>query len=256
MRALSKAIWAAPNVMVHKSGSPLLSITNLHVSYGPVRAVAGVSFYLDAGEIVSIVGSNGAGKTSLIRCLAGMVPACAGTISLADTDLTGLPSSEVCERGVVQVAEGRQIFPSMSVEENLLLGAHLRRARHAKKESMARVYGIFPRLKERRRQVAGTLSGGEQQMLAIGRALMAQPQVLMFDEPSLGLSPLLTQEMFDCLRNLHEQGLSILLVEQNVVESLRLCQRAYVLENGTIAHQGAGADLLHDDRVRQAYLGL
>jgi len=252
---LSKVIWEAAQTMMPEN-RPLLQVENLHVAYGSVQAVSGVSVSLHAGEIVSIVGANGAGKTSLIRCIAGMVPASAGQIILDSERITHLPSFEVCERGIVQVAEGRQIFPSMSVEENLNLGAHLRCARTAQSENLAHVYATFPRLKERRRQLAGTLSGGEQQMLAIGRALMAQPRVLMFDEPSLGLSPLLTKEMFAVIDRLHKDGLSILLVEQNVVESLQICQRACVLENGRITHQGAGQELLHDDRVRQAYLGL
>jgi len=255
-----KAIWGALRTMSDENAPPnrpaLLRVDNLHVCYGSVQALAGVGFVLHEGEIVSIVGSNGAGKTSLIRSIAGMVSVAAGQISLGGEDVTGLAPSETCERGIVQVAEGRQIFPSLSVQENLTLGAHLRRARQAGKDTLARVYATFPRLQERRTQAAGTLSGGEQQMLAIGRALMMQPRVLMLDEPSLGLSPLLTQEMFNVVRRLHADGLGILLVEQNVVESLRLCQRAYVLENGTIAHQGCGAELLHDDRVRQAYLGL
>ncbi|WP_199722887.1 ABC transporter ATP-binding protein [Pusillimonas sp. NJUB218] len=236
--------------------APLLDIRDLRVSYGEAEALAGVSFHINRGEIVSIVGANGAGKTTLIRAIAGMIPATSGQVDFEGRPILGLDSTQVCELGIAQVPEGRQIFPSLSVEENLRLGATLRRSRAGRQNNIDRVYNTFPRLAERKTQKAGTLSGGEQQMLAIGRALMANPMLVMFDEPSLGLSPLLTEEMFDVVRSLHANGLSVLLVEQNVVESLELCDRAYVLETGAMVLEGAGEALLQDDRVRQAYLGL
>ncbi|MDR1967522.1 MAG: ABC transporter ATP-binding protein [Burkholderiaceae bacterium] len=236
--------------------TPLLEVSGLQVYYGQAQALAGVSCHVGQGEIVSIVGANGAGKTTLIRAIAGMAPARAGAIRFNGQDITGAATAQVCEAGIAQVPEGRQIFPSLSVEENLRLGAVLRRARAARARNLERVYTSFPKLAERRSQHAGTLSGGEQQMLAIGRALMASPLLVMFDEPSLGLSPLLTHLMFDIIATLHREGLSVVLVEQNVVESLALCQRAYVLENGAMTLEGSGDELLNDDRVRQAYLGL
>jgi branched-chain amino acid transport system ATP-binding protein len=235
---------------------PLLEVGQLRVCYGEAEAIADVSFHIMPGEIVSIVGANGAGKTTLIRAIAGMLPAAAGSIRFAGKDIMGLDSSGVCDLGIAQVPEGRQIFPSLSVEENLLLGGSLRRAKADRKRNLEHVYTTFSRLAERRTQRAGSMSGGEQQMLAIGRAMMANPLLIMFDEPSLGLSPALTDSMFDVIAALHGTGLSIVLVEQNVVESLALCQRAYVLENGAIALEGTGKDLLNDDRVRQAYLGI
>jgi branched-chain amino acid transport system ATP-binding protein len=238
------------------TSTPLLEVSDLQVYYGQAQALAGVSFQVRQGEIVSIVGANGAGKTTLIRAIAGMAPARSGVIRFNGQDIIGRAAHQVCEAGIAQVPEGRQIFPSLSVEENLRLGAVLRRARADRARNMERVYTNFPRLAERRGQHAGTLSGGEQQMLAIGRALMANPLLVMFDEPSLGLSPLLTHHMFDVISTLHREGLSVVLVEQNVVESLALCQRAYVLESGAMTLEGTGDQLLGDDRVRQAYLGL
>jgi branched-chain amino acid transport system ATP-binding protein len=236
--------------------APLLEVSGLQVYYGQAQALAGVSFHVQPGEIVSIVGANGAGKTTLIRSIAGMAPARTGVIRFSGQDITGQATAQVCEAGIAQVPEGRQIFPSLSVEENLRLGAVLRRARADRARNLERVYTSFPKLAERRGQHAGTLSGGEQQMLAIGRALMANPLLVMFDEPSLGLSPLLTHHMCHIIATLHQEGLSVVLVEQNVMESLTLCQRAYVLENGAMTLEGSGAELMDDDRVRQAYLGL
>lgn len=236
--------------------APLLDVRDLRVSYGEAEALAGVSFHINRGEIVSIVGANGAGKTTLIRAIAGMIPATGGQVHFEGRPILGLDSTRVCELGIAQVPEGRQIFPSLSVEENLRLGATLRRSRADRQTNIDRVYSTFSRLAERKTQRAGTLSGGEQQMLAIGRALMANPMLVMFDEPSLGLSPLLTEEMFDVVRSLHANGLSVVLVEQNVVESLEWCDRAYVIETGAMVLEGEGKALLQDDRVRQAYLGL
>jgi branched-chain amino acid transport system ATP-binding protein len=234
----------------------MLSVQNLDLHYGDAQALDGVSLDVPEREIVAIVGANGAGKSSLIRAIAGMETPSAGRITWNGADITGWPSHRVCELGIGQVAEGRQIFPTMSVADNLELGAVSAAARRSSAETLAYVYRRFPRLAERRHQAAGTLSGGEQQMLAIGRCLMGRPQLMMFDEPSLGLSPALVQEVFRVIKQLHEEGLTIVLVEQNVAVSLKLAQHAYVLENGRIVMSGRGEELLHDDRVRQAYLGL
>jgi branched-chain amino acid transport system ATP-binding protein len=236
--------------------SALLEVAGLDLYYGDAQALAGISLTVEKGEIAVIVGSNGAGKSSLIRTIAGIERPRAGTIRYKGIDIAGLPSHQVCEMGIGQVAEGRQIFPTMSVEENLQMGALLKRARARLKISLREAYAMFPRLEERRTQFAGTLSGGEQQMLAIGRALMGQPELLMFDEPSLGLAPSVVQEMFQVIRRLNQGGLTVVLVEQNVAASLKLAREAYVLENGAVVLSGTGAELLADDRVRKAYLGL
>ena len=216
-----------------------------------------MSIDVAAGEIVAIIGANGAGKTSLIRTLGGVLAPKAGSIRFEGRDITGQPSHVVCNLGIGQVAEGRQIFPTLSVFENLEIGAMLPRAKSGAGRTLARVFEMFPRLQERRSQAAGTLSGGEQQMLAIGRCLMGAPRLIMFDEPSLGLAPTIVQEVLRIIERLNrEDGLTVMLVEQNVAASLRLANRAYVLENGHIVLQGKGADLLDDPRVREAYLGL
>jgi branched-chain amino acid transport system ATP-binding protein len=234
----------------------LLQVTDLELYYGDAQALAGVSLHIDAGEIVAIVGANGAGKSSLIRAIHGIERPARGQVLFDRTDITGWPSYKVCERGIGHVAEGRQVFPNLTVLENLEMGAAPRHARAGEKKSLDHVYSLFPRLAERRSQAAGTLSGGEQQMLAIGRCLMGAPRLVMFDEPSLGLAPAIVQEMFRIVRRLNEEGLTILLVEQNVTASLKIAHRAYVLENGRIELEGTGAALLSNDRVRQAYLGL
>ncbi len=234
----------------------MLEVRDLELSYGEARALDRVSLAVEEGEIAAIVGANGAGKSSLIRSIAGIEKPSAGKILFRGRDITGWESFATCELGIGQVAEGRQIFPSLSVEENLEMGAQLPRARRKAKRSLEDVWVMFPRLGERRGQAAGTLSGGEQQMLAIGRCLMGQPELIMFDEPSLGLAPLVVQEVLATIRTLNQRGLTILLVEQNVAVSLKISRRAYVLENGRIVMSGAGEDLLRDDRVRQAYLGL
>ena len=236
--------------------APLLKVEALDLYYGDAQALVGVSLELAAGEIVAIVGANGAGKSSLIRTIHGIEKPATGKILFDGTDITGWPSYRVCEAGIGHVAEGRQVFPNLTVLENLEMGATPARARAAEKATLERVLKMFPRLSERRKQAAGTLSGGEQQMLAIGRCLMGQPRLIMFDEPSLGLAPAIVQEVFRIVRRLHEEGLAILLVEQNVTASLKIAHRAYVLENGRIELSGAGHDLLANDRVRQAYLGL
>jgi len=236
--------------------APLLQVEALDLFYGDAQALAGVSLEIAAGEVVAIVGANGAGKSSLIRAIHGIEKPAHGHVRFDGNDITGWPSYRVCEAGIGHVAEGRQVFPNLSVSENLEMGATPRRARAAEKQTLERVFAMFPRLAERRRQAAGTLSGGEQQMLAIGRCLMGQPRLIMFDEPSLGLAPTIVQEVFRIVRRLNEEGLTILLVEQNVMASLKIAHRGYVLENGRIELSGAGTDLLTNDRVRQAYLGL
>jgi branched-chain amino acid transport system ATP-binding protein len=236
--------------------SALLKVENLDLYYGDAQALADIALEIAAGEIVTIVGANGAGKSSLIRAIHGIEKPARGSVLFDGVDIAGWPSYRVCEAGIGHVAEGRQIFPNLSVLENLELGAAPRRARAAEKQTLERVFALFPRLSERRRQAAGTLSGGEQQMLAIGRCLMGQPRLIMFDEPSLGLAPTIVQEVFRIVRRLNEEGLTILLVEQNVMASLKIAHRGYVLENGRIELSGPGRALLNNDRVRQAYLGL
>ncbi len=236
--------------------SIMLSVSDLDLFYGDAQALEAISLDVERGRIVAIIGANGAGKTSLIRAIAGIEKPRAGRISFCGKDITGLDSSATCNLGIGQVAEGRQIFPTLTVEENLLVGGMLPRARSRAKGTLAEVYDMFPRLFERQDQLAGTMSGGEQQMLAIGRCLMGQPDLIMFDEPSLGLAPTVVQEVFQTIRRLNDQGLTILLVEQNVAVSLKLASHAYVLENGRVALKGTGEQLLSDDGVRRAYLGL
>jgi branched-chain amino acid transport system ATP-binding protein len=234
----------------------MLRVCDIDVFYGDAQALDRVSLDVGEGKIVAIVGANGAGKTSLIRTIAGMQRPARGRIVFRGTDITGWPSHHVCNAGIGQVAEGRQVFPTLTVRENLEVAALLRRARDKRAESLARVFAMFPVLSERDRQTAGTLSGGEQQMLAIGRCLMGRPDLVMFDEPSLGLAPAIVQEVLKTIRELNRDGLTCVLVEQNVAVSLRLADRAYVLENGRITLTGTGAELLADDRVRHAYLGM
>ena len=234
----------------------MLSIQNLDLYYGDAQALAGVSLEVPQGSIVAIVGANGAGKSSLIRTIAGIERARAGRISFKGRETTRLESHQICDLGIGQVAEGRQVFPTLSVAENLEMGGLLPRARAKAKAALDEVYAMFPRLAERSAQFAGTLSGGEQQMLAIGRCLMGQPELIMFDKPSLGLAPLMVQEVLHTIHVLNERGLTVLLVEQNVAVSLKISDRAYVLENGRVVMSGSGEELLHDDRVRQAYMGL
>jgi len=234
----------------------MLRVESLDVFYGDIQALDGVSLEVEEGAIVAIVGANGAGKTTLIRALAGMQPRLRGRVSFRGVDISGWPSHRVCDLGLGQVAEGRQVFPTLSVAENLDVGAMLPRARALSARNRERVLAMFPVLAERARQPAGTLSGGEQQMLAIGRCLMGAPQLIMFDEPSLGLAPKIALSMLETIRDLNHEGLTCLLVEQNVALSLKLASRAYVLENGRVTLTGSGIELLSDDRVRSAYLGL
>ena len=234
----------------------MLKVSGLDVFYGDAQALDNVSLEVTEGSIVAIVGANGAGKTSLIRTIAGINRPARGQIQFRGRDIAGAPSHKVCDLGIGQVAEGRQVFPSLSVSENLDMGAMLPRARAKRERNRERVFDLFPHLRERLSQPAGTLSGGEQQMLAIGRCLMGAPELVMFDEPSLGLAPTIVQQVLATIRDLNREGLTCVLVEQNVAVSLRLAGRAYVLENGRITLSGTGLELLADDRVRQAYLGM
>ncbi|MGH7796112.1 MAG: ABC transporter ATP-binding protein [Candidatus Binatia bacterium] len=236
--------------------SALLEVRDLEVYYGDAQALAGVSLDVRKNEIVAIVGANGAGKSTLIRAVAGIERARAGRIFFAGDDITDRDSHEICNLGIGQVAEGRQLFPSLTTVENLQMGAMVPRSRASTKQTLDEVFTLFPRLGERRKQLAGTLSGGEQQMLAIARCLMSRPELVMLDEPSLGLAPTMVHQLLHAIHALNQQGLTVVLVEQNVAVSLKISQRAYVLENGSIVMSGTGRELLNDDRVRQAYLGL
>ena len=234
----------------------MLKVENLDVFFGDAQALDGVSLDIAEGSIVAIVGANGAGKTALIRTIAGMHRPARGRVLYRGQDIAGWPSHKVCDLGIGQVAEGRQVFPTLSIAENLLMGAMLPRARTLRDQNLEKVYAMFPLLTERRSQAAGTLSGGEQQMLAIGRCLMGAPDLVMFDEPSLGLAPTIVQQVLKTVRDLNRDGLTCVLVEQNVAVSLKLASQAYVLENGRVTLSGTGEALLGDDRVRQAYLGM
>ncbi len=234
----------------------ILRVENLDVFYGDLRALDSVSLEVEEGAVVAIVGANGAGKTTLIRSLAGMLAQAHGRVVFRGEDISRWPSHRICDLGLGQVAEGRQVFPTLSVAENLDIGGMLPRARAQRGKNRERVLSMFPVLAERSRQPAGTLSGGEQQMLAIGRCLMGAPQLIMFDEPSLGLAPNIVHGVLETIHELNREGITCLLVEQNVALSLKLASRAYVLENGRVTLSGTGTELLADDRVRSAYLGL
>jgi len=235
--------------------SDLLTIKGLRAGYGAVEVLRGVDLHIAPGELVALLGSNGAGKTTLNSVVSGLVPTWAGRVMFDSQDLTGAHYRRVVQAGLIQVPEGRKVFPNLSVLENLELGAFTR-ARERRSQNLARVFDTFPRLRERETQLAGTMSGGEQQMLAIGRGLMAEPKLLILDEPSLGLSPLLVEEMFTLIAQLRASGLAILLVEQNVGQSLEIADRAYVMENGSIRFSGTSTELLASDALRQAYLGV
>lgn len=234
----------------------MLEVRDLDLYYGDAQALDKVSLTVHEGSIVAIVGANGAGKSSLIRAIAGIEKPSAGRVCFRGQDITGWESYRTCNLGIGQVAEGRQIFPSLTVQENLEMGAMLRRARASRRQILSDVFKMFPPLAERRSQLAGTMSGGEQQMLAIGRCLMGRPELIMFDEPSLGLAPTVVHEVFRAIRSLNESGMTILLVEQNVAVSLKLASQAYVLENGRVVMEGRGETLLADDGIRRSYLGL
>ncbi len=234
---------------------PLLAIDNIHTYYGNIHALKGISIEVQQGEVVTLLGANGAGKSTTLNTISGISPARSGSIIFDGVDITGVSPHDIVTFGVTQAPEGRRIFARMSVEENLELGAYTRRDRASIQRSMEQVFGVFPRLKERRHQLGGTLSGGEQQMLAIGRALMSEPRVLLLDEPSLGLAPILVQEIFNIIRELNQTGTTILLVEQNAQAALSVCHRGYVLQTGEIVLTGSGKQLLANPTVREAYLG-
>ena len=234
--------------------STLLKVEDLHVYYGSIHAIKGISFEVNAGEIVTLIGANGAGKSTTLNTVAGLLKPRTGTVSFEDKPLVGVPAHKVVSHGMALCPEGRRVFLQMTVQENLEMGGFTRPATEIE-ESIERVYAQFPRLKERWKQVAGTLSGGEQQMLAMGRALMSKPKLLMLDEPSMGLAPILVEQIFDIIKSLHKDGTTILLVEQNAQAALSVADRAYVLETGKISMSGDAKVLLHDPRVQKAYLG-
>ncbi|MBR4528952.1 MAG: ABC transporter ATP-binding protein [Lachnospiraceae bacterium] len=233
----------------------MLKITDLKVSYGMIEAIKGISFEVNDGEIVTLIGANGAGKTTTMHAISGLLKPRAGSIELDGQELTKLAPHKIVSMGLAQVPEGRRVFAQQTVEENLTLGAYTRKDKPGIAADMEEVFALFPRLKERRRQMAGTLSGGEQQMLAMGRALMAKPSILLMDEPSMGLSPLLVSEIFHIIEEINSKGTTILLVEQNAKRALAIADRAYVLETGLITLAGTGEELANDERVKKAYLG-
>jgi branched-chain amino acid transport system ATP-binding protein len=233
----------------------MLEIEHLEVAHGDAVAVWDVSLRVGAGDLVSVMGPNGAGKTTLIDAIAGLLPIRSGTIRLDGSDLASIPAHELCRHGIALVPEGRRLFASMTVEENLEIGCYAPPARAQRSRSLERVYTIFPVLRERRRQLAGSLSGGQQQMVAIGRALMAMPRLLLLDEPSLGLAPQIVDQVFEVVASIHADGVAVLLVEQNIVQAFSIAARAYVLEQGRIVAEGAPAALAQDARIREAYLG-
>ncbi len=233
----------------------MLNVENLTVHYGAIQALDGISFDVKQGEIITLIGSNGAGKTTTLHSLSNIIKKTSGTVTFDGTDITNLKADSIVKSGLVQVPEGRRIFANMTVKENLEMGAFLRTDKNGIKDDMNMVYDMFPRLKERIRQVAGTLSGGEQQMLAMGRALMSKPRLLLLDEPSMGLAPILVDEIFSIIQNINAQGTTILLVEQNAFKALLIADRAYILETGRIIKSGVAADLIADPDVKKAYLG-
>ena len=237
------------------TNNTLLSVTDVTARYGDVQVLWGVTFSVREAEIATLVGANGSGKSTTLKTISGVVRAAAGAITFAGERIDRLAAHEVAARGIAHVPEGRRLFPLMSVKENLELGATSKEARRLRQGSFEQVYALFPKLKEREGQMAGTLSGGEQQMVAIARGLMARPRLLILDEPSLGLAPIIVREMFDIIQMINRDGITVLLVEQNVHQSLKIANRAFVLENGKVVLEGAGSELLDDQRVREAYLG-
>ena len=233
----------------------MLEISDLECRYGKIAAVRGLTLEVRAGELVTLIGGNGAGKTTTLKCISGLLPAAHGRLTFEGQDIGGASAADILARGIAHCPEGRRVFPYMTVEENLEMGCYLRRDSEAIQADMAQLFDRFPVLKERRRQAAGTLSGGEQQMLAISRVLMSRPKLVLFDEPSLGLAPNLVERTFDIIREIREQGVTVLMVEQNAYAALELCDRAYVLESGEVVLQGSGAELLENPDVREAYLG-
>ena len=233
----------------------LLEVKDLVVFYGVIQAIKGISFEVNKGEIVTLIGANGAGKTTTMQSIMGLIHPKAGTVTYNGQVINGIPSHKIVKMGMTQVPEGRRIFSELTVYENLLMGAYTEKDKDRIKMDLDYIYELFPRLSERKNQIAGTLSGGEQQMLAMGRAIMSHPDLLMLDEPSMGLSPLLVDQVFDIIKHFHENGTTILLVEQNANKSLAISDRAYVLENGKIVLSGTGAELLASEEIKKAYLG-
>ena len=234
----------------------MLKVNGINVFYGDLQVLWDVTFEVKEKEILVLVGANGAGKSTTLKTISSLLTPASGTIEFNGIRLDRLPSNKIIEQGIVHVPEGRRLFPEMSVEENLIMGSLHGRAKAKRDETLDYVYFLFPRLKERRKQMAGTLSGGEQQMLAVGRGLMSLPKLMMFDEPSLGLAPILVQDIFDLIKKINQEGVTILLVEQNVTQTLAMCDRAYVLENGRNVLEGTGKDLMANDHVREVYLGI
>ncbi len=237
------------------ASQPLLQVKDLCVYYGVIQALRGISFEVNRGEIVTLIGANGAGKTTTMQSIMGLVPARSGQVLFDGKDITKTPCHKIVHLGMTQVPEGRRVFSELTVYENLLMGAYTEKEKKKLKQGLEEIYTWFPRLKERQNQVAGTLSGGEQQMLAMGRAMMSRPTLLMLDEPSMGLSPLLVDQVFDIIKTFHQNGTTVLLVEQNAGKSLAISDRAYVLETGSIVLSGTGEELLRSDDVKKAYLG-
>ena len=234
---------------------PLLEVKNLEVNYGVIRALKGISFHVNEGEIVSLIGANGAGKTTTLHTITGLIHPKAGSISFRGENITKIPAHKIVTRGLVHVPEGRRIFQNLSVYDNLLLGAYTRKDRAETEKDLKHVFSLFPRLEERKTQMAGTLSGGEQQMLAMGRALLSGGDMIVMDEPSMGLSPLLVSEVFEIIQAFRKQGKTVLLVEQNAKKAMSISDRVYVLETGAISIEGNAADLIHDEKIKKAYLG-
>ncbi len=233
----------------------LLEVNNLEVNYGMIKALKGISFEVNEGEIIALIGANGAGKTTTLHTISGILPVAGGNIVLNGTDITKMPAHKIVRMGISQVPEGRRVFSQLSVLENLKMGAFIRKDKDAIEEDLQSIYKRFPRLEERKNQLAGTLSGGEQQMLAMGRALMSRPKIVLLDEPSMGLSPLLVSEIFEIIKAINESGTTVLLVEQNAKKALSIASRAYVLETGNVAISGQASDLINNDTIKKAYLG-
>jgi len=234
----------------------MLKVNGINVFYGDLQVLWDVTFEVKEKEILVLVGANGAGKSTTLKTISSLLTPASGTIEFNGIRLDHLPPNKIIEQGIVHVPEGRRLFPEMSVEENLIMGSLYGESKHKRNETMEYAYSLFPRLKERRKQMAGTLSGGEQQMLAVGRGLMSRPKLMMFDEPSLGLAPILVQDIFDLIKKINQEGVTILLVEQNVTQTLAMCDRAYVLENGRNALEGTGKELMSNDHVKAVYLGI
>lgn len=233
---------------------PMLEVKDLEVFYGMIQAIKGISFQVDEGDVIALIGANGAGKTTILHTITGLIPAKAGTITFEGTDITHMPGHKLVPMGIAHVPEGRRVFAQLSVLENLKMGAYTRKDKQEIEDTIKMIYGRFPRLEERKNQLAGTLSGGEQQMLAMGRALMSHPRLIVMDEPSMGLSPIYVNEIFDIIKKISSEGTTVLLVEQNAKKALAIANKAYVLETGRIVLQGNAKDLMNDDSVKKAYL--